>query len=152
MSAKRDKNCDILLQCIHVLHALPYVQDLKHKLYGFEVNCKPSAEKEVLFFPAGYDSMKKIQVDFENQSLTKDPDEPYEEVIKIPKMLVHSVVNLEAVLIVQVNEDDPAILAEDDQEFLQRLKEIAEKEPGRKDSGSKPNLLNSLRKFGALGN
>lgn len=33
------------------------------------------------------DSLAKIKVDFDNQNLTKDPDEPFEEIIKIPKRL-----------------------------------------------------------------
>jgi len=128
-SSKRDKNCDVVLQYI------------KHKLYGFDFAVKPILEKDVLFFPSGYDSIKKIQVDFESQQLTKDAEEAYEEVIKVPKILVQS-----------VGETEEMLYAEDDQDFLSRIKEMIDKEPGRKDSGSKPNLLNSLRKFGALVN
>jgi len=106
-SAKKDKNCDVLLQY------------LRHKLYGFDfIHKAQELEKDIIFMPAGADSMAKIQVDFENQNLTKDPEEPYEEIIKLPKRLqIRSGSSLSSI-----------IVAEDDQEFLSRHKDQIEKE------------------------
>jgi len=61
VSAKRDKNCDILRGYV------------KHLLYG--LNFEGSAqviEKDTLFVPAGWDSLEKIKIDFDNQSVAKD--------------------------------------------------------------------------------
>jgi len=125
-SAKKEKNIDILLQY------------LKHKLYYFDFNHKPQLfEKDILFIPVGADSMTKINVDFENQSLTKDPEQPYEEVIVIPKRFQH----LNAPTI------DTVIVAADDQEFLAEHKDLIEKDDKEK---KKPNsLMSSLQKLGA---
>ena len=60
---------------------------IKHRLYGYDFVTKPSLDKETIFFPAGYDSMAKIKVDFQNQNLTKDPNDPFEEIIRLPKAL-----------------------------------------------------------------
>lgn len=79
-SAKKNINCDILGEYI------------RHKLYNFEFNHKLQlTEKDCTFVPIGVDSMAKINIDFANQNLTKDPDEPFEDVIKIPKRLQQSV-------------------------------------------------------------
>ena len=48
-------------------------------------------EKDSLFIPMGSDSMIKINVDFEGQNLTKDVDEAYEDVIRLPKRLQQTV-------------------------------------------------------------
>jgi len=106
MSAKKDRNCDVLFQYI------------RHKLYGFELQIKPILEREVMFFPSGYDSFKKISVDFQNQNLTRDPDDLFEDIIKIPRTLVQ-----------KNNEIDPIIISEDDQEFLSKHKETLDKIP-----------------------
>lgn len=105
-SAKKDKNCDVILKYI------------KHVLYGLEFTTKPQLlEKDILFMPIGADSLAKIKVDFDNQNLTKDPDEPFEEIIKIPKRLQAAKETI-----------DPIVLAEDDQEFLAKHKEVLDKE------------------------
>jgi hypothetical protein len=41
-----------------------------------------------MFIPSGYDSMAKIKIDFDSQTLTKEFDAPFEEIIKIPKSLI----------------------------------------------------------------
>jgi len=108
-SSKKDKNCDVLLQFI------------RHKLYGFDfVHKLQLVEKDTILMPSGADSIKKIPVDFENQNLSKDPEEPFEEVIKIPKRLqiLHNSNNIGATV----------ITVDDDQEFLSKHKEVIEKE------------------------
>jgi hypothetical protein len=79
VSAKKDR---------HVMTLFNYI---KHRLYGYDFVTKPSLEKETIFFPAGYDSLAKIKVDFQNQNLTRDPNDPYEEIIRMPKALVVAV-------------------------------------------------------------
>jgi dynein light intermediate chain 1 len=116
-SAKKDKNCDVLLNY------------LRHKLYGFDFLHKLQlVEKDTILMPAGADSMIKIQVDFENQNLTKDPEEPYDEVIKLPKRLqARSAANVTA-----------SVVAEDDQEFLSKHKEaieVGDPKPQEKKAG-----------------
>jgi hypothetical protein len=74
-SAKNDVNCDAVLE---------YVE---HCLYGHELKRPMQLERETLFVPAGSDSINKVNVDFSTQSLSKDVNEPFEEVIKIPKQI-----------------------------------------------------------------
>jgi len=99
VSAKKDRNCDVLLGL------------MKHKLYGFDFSVKPVFEKDVLFIPSGFDSMKKIQVDFQNQTLTRDPEDSFEDIIKVPKILIQS-----------EDEKEAQISVEDDQDYLARHK------------------------------
>jgi len=125
-SAKKEKNCDVLLQY------------LRHKLYGFDFVYKAQElEKDTIFMPAGADSMAKIQVDFENQSLTKDSEEPYEEIIKLPKRLQQR----------SASSIGSVIVAEEDQEFLTRHKDQIEKEVDVKPTEKKTSvdILNSLK-------
>jgi len=99
VSAKKDKNCDVLLQYI------------KHKLYGFEFHHKPQfQEKDIFFMPAGADSLVKINSDFENQNLSTDTEDLFEDVIKIPKIIQQD----------KESNLDSVITAEEDQEFLNR--------------------------------
>jgi hypothetical protein len=75
-SSKNNVNCDLLLQY------------LKHHLFSqdgaFTVQTN---EKEQLFFPAGADSLARINADFDNQTLTKDAEDLYEDIITLPKSL-----------------------------------------------------------------
>jgi len=116
-SAKKEKNCDVLLHY------------LRHKLYGFDfIHKLQLIEKDTILMPAGADSMTKIQIDFENQNLTKDPEEAYEEVIKLPKRLqARSAANVTA-----------SVVADDDQEFLSKHKEaieVGDPKPQEKKAG-----------------
>lgn len=114
-SSRKDKNCDILLKY------------LKHILYGFEFNVKPQLlEKDILFVPIGADSVAKIKVDFDNQNLTRDPDEPFEDIIKLPKKFQ-----------VTATSTEPAISAEDDQEFLARHREVIDKDKANEAANKK---------------
>jgi len=127
-SAKKEVNTRCILDYIH------------QKLYSFDFHHKQShLEKESLIFPAGWDSLTKINVDFENnQNLTKDFEEPFEEIIKIPKILQQSI---ETTL-------DSAIIIDEDQAFLIKHKDLIEKD-GSKDptSGKSGGLLQSLQKL-----
>jgi len=127
-SAKKEKNCDALLQY------------LRHKLYAFDFNVKPQlVEKDTILVPAGADSITKIQVDFGNQNLTKDADEPYEEIIRVPKRLQQRAAEAIA----------PLTVAEDDQDFLAKHKDAIEKEvdtkPADKGKTALPDLLGKLQ-------
>jgi len=116
-SARKDKNCDILLKY------------LKHVLYGFEFNVKPQLlEKDQLFVPIGADSTGKIKVDFDNQNLTRDPDESYEDIIKLPKKFQ-----------VTATSAEPVVLAEDDQEFLAKHREVIDKDKANEAANKKAN-------------
>lgn len=60
-SAKRDKNCDLLRGYV------------KHLLYALDFDASPQLiEKDTIFVPAGWDSIEKIQIDFNSQNLTRD--------------------------------------------------------------------------------
>lgn len=137
-STKRDKNCDVLRSYV------------KHLLYALDFDASPQLiEKDTVFIPAGWDSIEKIQIDFNSQSLTRDegsvssPHEgfpvrhwafalispslrfrselPYEDVIRIPPSVVRqSKTNYEA-----------EVLAEDDQAFLDRQLKQIDKTPAQ---------------------
>lgn len=47
--------------------------------------------KEGLFIPIGWDSTEKINVDFQNQQLTTDPNQPYSEIIQKPSSVLQQV-------------------------------------------------------------
>jgi len=107
-SAKRDSNCETLHHYI------------KHVLYSFDFSHPAQLpEKETIFVPIGWDSMAKIKMDFDSQSLCNDPDLPYDEVIRKPLTLQQSrKANFEV-----------EITAEDDQEFLTKMAQSIEQEP-----------------------
>jgi dynein light intermediate chain 1 len=110
VSAKRDKNCDILRGYV------------KHLLYG--LNFEGSAqviEKDTLFVPAGWDSLEKIKIDFDNQSVAKDQDYPFQEAIKVPSSVSRQTKTTY----------EAEVLAEDDQAFLERQFKQVEKAPSQ---------------------
>jgi len=105
-SGKKNVNCDVLLSY------------LRHKLYGFEfVHKFDVTEKETVFVPSGADSMARIQLDFSNQNLTKDPEDSFDEIIKVPKRLLQ-----------KASTPATLVVAGDDQEFLAKHKELMDKE------------------------
>lgn len=111
-------------------------------------------EKELVFVPSGADSLTKINIDFENQNLTRDPEEPFEEIIKIPRRLQQEVNKTDSKFteFLQAAALDSVIAAEEDQEFLAKHKEILDKEPDKgKSSSTGSGLLQSLQKFGSIG-
>ncbi|XP_026817674.1 cytoplasmic dynein 1 light intermediate chain 2-like [Rhopalosiphum maidis] len=68
-SAKEDKNCDLLYKF------------LTHKIYNFPFKTPALiVEKDAVFIPAGWDSMKKISILYDNMQTIK-PDEFYNSVI-----------------------------------------------------------------------
>jgi len=99
-SARKDINCDV---------ALEYIENT---LFGFELKAKNQLlEKDQIFVPAGWDTLGKITVDFENQKVCKDADEPYENIVKKPSIVKRREMN-------QVS----AIVADEDQEYLIKIK------------------------------
>lgn len=68
-SAKEDKNCDLLYKF------------LTHKIYNFPFKTPALiVEKDAVFIPAGWDSMKKISILYDNMQTIR-PDEFYNSVI-----------------------------------------------------------------------
>eukprot|EP01116_Phalansterium_solitarium_P021965 TRINITY_DN7063_c0_g1_i1.p1 TRINITY_DN7063_c0_g1~~TRINITY_DN7063_c0_g1_i1.p1 ORF type:complete len:503 (-),score=136.68 TRINITY_DN7063_c0_g1_i1:516-1853(-) len=127
-SAKTMKNVDVLLH---------YIQ---FKLYGFEFGHRVElVEKDGIFMPAGADAPVRIQLDFDSQRLTKDAEEPFEEIITLPKNLHRT-----------GSEIDPIVKAMDDQDFLARCKEIVDADAGK--DGHKQGLLSSLIKLSSSSN
>eukprot|EP01132_Coremiostelium_polycephalum_P002397 gene2397-2964_t len=106
-SARKEINCDV---------ALEYIEN---QFFGFELKSKTQLiEKDQIFVPSGWDTMAKITVDFENQKLCKDADEPYENIVKKPSIIKRR----------EMNQQTP-IIADEDQEFLQKIKQMLEKDP-----------------------
>ncbi|VVC93184.1 unnamed protein product [Leptidea sinapis] len=89
-SAKEDKNCDLLYKY------------LTHRIYGLPFRTPALiVEKDAVLIPAGWDSLKKICILYENMQTCK-PDDYYRDVI------------------VQPASRKAEITAEDEQTFLQR--------------------------------
>jgi len=98
-SAKRDKNCDILRDYV------------KHMLYALEFRASPQLiEKDIVFVPAAWDSIEKIQIDFNTQNLMREEETPFEEVIRVPTSVARQSKTV----------FEAEVLAEDDQAFLER--------------------------------
>ncbi|XP_048482713.1 cytoplasmic dynein 1 light intermediate chain 2 isoform X4 [Plutella xylostella] len=95
-SAKEDKNCDLLYKY------------LTHRIYGLPFRTPALiVEKDAVLIPAGWDSMKKISILYENLQTCK-PDDYYRDVIVQPatrKSGCHR---------------EAEVSAEDEQTFLQR--------------------------------
>jgi len=127
-SARKDVNCKLCMGYI------------KNRMYGSYVTMTPQLyDKDSIFIPAGADSMNKIRADFaENQSLTRDFDAPFHDVIPVPK----SVQNHEHSAV-----DTPSV-AEDDQEFLVKHREILDKDDVKDREKNKSGFLASLQKIG----
>ncbi|XP_028165679.1 cytoplasmic dynein 1 light intermediate chain 1 [Ostrinia furnacalis] len=95
-SAKEDKNCDLLYKY------------LTHRIYGLPFRTPALiVEKDAVLIPAGWDSMKKISILYENMQSCK-PDDYYRDVIVQPAIR-KSGASREA-----------EVQAEDEQAFLQR--------------------------------
>jgi len=84
-------------------------QYIQHKLFGLNFTDGYKLEKDALLIPSGADSIGRINISFENQKVSKDPKEPFEEVIKNRKE------NQSKIL------DSFIIEAEEDQVFLNNL-------------------------------
>lgn len=71
-SAKEDKNCDLLYKY------------LTHRIYGLPFRTPALiVEKDAVLIPAGWDSMKKISILYENMQSCK-PDDYYRDIIVQP--------------------------------------------------------------------
>ncbi|KYR01501.1 dynein light intermediate chain [Tieghemostelium lacteum] len=105
-SARKEINCDV---------ALEYLENM---LFGFELKSKTQLiEKDQIFVPSGWDTYGKITLDFENQKVCKDAQELYENVVKKPSSIKRREMNQQT-----------TITADEDQEFLQKLKSSMENE------------------------
>ncbi|EAL61001.1 dynein light intermediate chain [Dictyostelium discoideum AX4] len=99
-SARKEINCGVTLE---------YIENI---LFGFELKSKTQLiEKDQIFVPAGWDTLAKIQVDFENQKVCKDTDEPYENIVKKPSIIKR-----------REQTQTNSIICDDDQDFLGKIK------------------------------
>ncbi|XP_034649903.1 cytoplasmic dynein 1 light intermediate chain 1 [Drosophila subobscura] len=111
-SVKEDKNCDLLYKY------------LTHRIYGLPFRTPALVvEKDAVLIPAGWDSLKKISILYENMHGIK-AESPYTDVIKAPPTR-KAVSNREA-----------EVQTEDEQTFLARQQEIL-KQAGQ-DRGESP--------------
>lgn len=95
-SAKEDKNCDLLYKY------------LTHRIYGLPFRTPALiVEKDAVLIPAGWDSMKKISILYENMQSCK-PDDYYRDVIVQPAVRKSG------------GSREAEVQAEDEQAFLQR--------------------------------
>ncbi|XP_050425975.1 cytoplasmic dynein 1 light intermediate chain 2 [Adelges cooleyi] len=94
-SAKEDKNCDLLYKF------------LTHKIYNFPFKTPALiVEKDAVFIPSGWDSMKKISILYDNMQSMR-PDEFYNSVIS--KVVTRKTFT-----------KDHEVQAEDEQNFLNK--------------------------------
>jgi dynein light intermediate chain 1 len=102
-SVKKNINIELLLQY------------LQHLLFGLDFHHKPQLlQKDAVFVPIGWDSLQKIEVDFQSQKLCIDPNVDFREVITVPLVFQKRK---------ETTSDVDVVTAEDDQIFLQRLYE-----------------------------
>ncbi|KPI98532.1 Cytoplasmic dynein 1 light intermediate chain 2 [Papilio xuthus] len=95
-SAKEDKNCDLLYKY------------LTHRIYGLPFRTPALiVEKDAVLIPAGWDSMKKISILYENMQSCK-PDDYYRDIIVQPATRKSGGLR------------EAEVCAEDEQAFLQR--------------------------------
>ncbi|XP_037302893.1 cytoplasmic dynein 1 light intermediate chain 2-like [Manduca sexta] len=95
-SAKEDKNCDLLYKYLtHRIYALPFRTPAL------------IVEKDAVLIPAGWDSMKKISILYENMQSCK-PDDYYRDIIVQPATRKSG------------GSREAEVQAEDEQAFLQR--------------------------------
>eukprot|EP01094_Clydonella_sp_ATCC50884_P015832 TRINITY_DN2649_c0_g1_i2.p1 TRINITY_DN2649_c0_g1~~TRINITY_DN2649_c0_g1_i2.p1 ORF type:complete len:463 (-),score=167.43 TRINITY_DN2649_c0_g1_i2:2571-3959(-) len=101
-SPAKDINCTL---------AKDYVE---HILYGFDfVHKAQVSEREAIFVPIGWDSLEKIQLEFDAQRACNDVDAPFSSVIKRPSKKESETLELAD--------------AEDFQAFLEKHKSTIEK-------------------------
>ncbi|CAH2065986.1 unnamed protein product, partial [Iphiclides podalirius] len=95
-SSKEDKNCDLLYKY------------LTHRIYGLPFRTPALiVEKDAVLIPAGWDSMKKISILYENMQSCK-PDDYYRDIIVQPATRKSGGLR------------EAEVCAEDEQAFLQR--------------------------------
>lgn len=102
-------------------------------------------ERESVFVPAGWDTSAKVQADFDNQRLCRDPEEPFSKVIAVPPALQLA------------KQTDKFIVAsaEEDHVFLQRLHQQIQSDPALASSGasadSQQMFLDAMKRIGVVG-
>ncbi|XP_077291579.1 dynein light intermediate chain [Arctopsyche grandis] len=95
-SAKEDKNCDLLYKY------------LTHKIYGLPFRTPALVvEKDAVLIPAGWDTLKKVSILYENMNTCK-PDDYYRDVVAPPATRKSG------------SSREAEVHAEDEQTFLQR--------------------------------
>ncbi|EGG17761.1 dynein light intermediate chain [Cavenderia fasciculata] len=115
-SARKEINCDV---------ALEYIENI---LFGFELKSRTQLlEKDQIFVPSGWDTLAKITLDFDNQKVCRDVEELYENVVKKPSIIKRREMNQAS-----------AVLAEDDQEFLNKIKNSLDQESPMQSKSSNP--------------
>ncbi|XP_033123744.1 cytoplasmic dynein 1 light intermediate chain 2-like [Anneissia japonica] len=103
ISVKEEKNCGLLKKY------------LLHRIYNFPFNTPPLVvEKEALFIPLGWDTLKKISICYENMMNIK-PDDPFEDVLIKPPVSRKGI------------QDCRETVAEDEQLFLMRQQNMLSK-------------------------
>lgn len=130
-SSKQGINCNLLMEY------------LQNQLYDIEFGHPAQVvEKESIFVPSGWDSLAKIQADFENQRLSTSPEEPFESIISFPPVLKLHQKDSTAVA---------ASTAEDDNNFLTRMYQTivqdAKATPNEKKSAA---FFDQLKKYGSV--
>jgi len=96
VSVKDNKNCDLLYKY------------LTHRIFNFSFNTPALVvERDALFIPAGWDSIAKISILYDNIR-TFFPDQPYTDVVKSPRLS-------------KKYEPRVEIVAESEQDFLARI-------------------------------
>ena len=130
-STRQNINCNLLME---------YIQN---QLYEIDFASPAQVvEKESIFVPSGWDSLAKIQADFENQRLSSNPEEPFEAVIEFPPVLKLHQKDSSAVA---------AATAEDDNNFLTRMYQSivqdAKSTPSEKKSAA---FFDQLKKYGSV--
>jgi len=96
VSVKENKNCDLLYKY------------LTHRIFNFSFNTPALVvERDALFIPAGWDSLAKIAILYENIR-TFFPDQPYADVIRSPKLS-------------KKYEPRVEVVADSEQDFLARI-------------------------------
>eukprot|EP00164_Ancoracysta_twista_P007340 GFYU01010400.1.p1 GENE.GFYU01010400.1~~GFYU01010400.1.p1 ORF type:complete len:449 (-),score=122.63 GFYU01010400.1:74-1387(-) len=104
-SSKDSKNCALLSEY------------LMHRCYGIDFGHKAQVlDKDAVFVPSGWDSIQKIKVLMDATSLGHDPSEPYDRIIVRPTGRRR-----------QEFTPDSHVAAENEQDFLYKLKQDIEK-------------------------
>lgn len=116
---------------------------IQNQLYDIEFGHPAEVvEKAAIFVPSGWDSLAKIQADFENQRVSTDAEEPFETVIPFPPVLKLHQKDASAIA---------AAAAEDDNNFLTRMYQSivqdAKATPNDKKSAA---FFDQLKKYGSV--
>ncbi|XP_030378661.1 cytoplasmic dynein 1 light intermediate chain 1 isoform X2 [Scaptodrosophila lebanonensis] len=118
-SVKEDKNCDLLYKY------------LTHRIYGLPFRTPALVvEKDAVLIPAGWDSLKKISILYENMHAVK-AENHYTDIIKAPPTR-KAVSNREA----EVQTEDEQVFLARQQEILKQGGQVRGESPLRSQAGS----------------